>query len=313
MKEQACSVLLPIYNGSQFIESSINSILESMREIDELVMVNDGSDDISKKELKKLEKKDLRIKIINKSHSGLVKTLNYGIKHCENELIARADIDDKYSPKRVFEQVKFMATNPNCAAVFSDYQILSAEGRDLGVIPTSISPLLTQFSLLNPQRTPHPSVMFRKTAVTGLGGYRSEDFPAEDLSLWINLSKSFEIATIPVTLLYYTLHKANITSKYQKQMINNTSSLLEGFVRTLSIEAILDEAEETFEVYNSTTHSISRKILFHRDLSKYLKMSEAIGVRKLTKHARLFRQIIRPKSILSIIQLKEMQKARKSL
>ena len=313
MKEQACSVLLPLYNGSQFIDSSIKSILESMREIDELVLVNDGSDDISKEELKELEKSDSRIKVINKNHSGLVETLNYGIAHCDNDLIARADIDDKYSSKRISSQVQFMATNPNCAAVFSDYQILSADGRDLGVIPTAISPLLTRFSLLNPQRTPHPSVIFRKSAVIQVGAYSPDDFPAEDLSLWIKLSKSFEIATIPEILLFYTLHKANITSKHQDQMITRTRSLSEGFVKTVSIDAILDEAEETFEVYNSTTQSISRKILFFRDLSKYLKMSQKVGVNNFTKHAGLFKQVIQPDSILSIIDLKQMQNRRKSL
>ena len=40
-----------------------------MREIDELVLINDGSDDISKEELKELEKRDSRIKTINKNHS----------------------------------------------------------------------------------------------------------------------------------------------------------------------------------------------------------------------------------------------------
>ena len=313
MKEQACSVLLPLYNGSQFINASLKSILDSMRETDELVLVNDGSDDISKEELKKLEKKDSRIKVINKSHSGLVETLNYGIAHCENDLIARADIDDKYSPKRISKQVQFMAVNPNCAAVFSDYQILSADGRDLGIIPTAISPLLTRFSLLNPQRTPHPSVIFRKSAVIQVGAYSPDDFPAEDLSLWIKLSKSFEIATIPEILLFYTLHKANITSKHQDQMITRTRSLSEEFVKTLSIDAILNEAEEIFEVYNSITQSISRKILFFRDLSKYVKMSQKVGVNNFTKHAGLLKQIIQPDLILSIIELKQMQKRRKSL
>jgi glycosyltransferase involved in cell wall biosynthesis len=313
MKEQACSVLLPLFNGSQFINVSIKSILESMREIDELVLVNDGSDDISKEELKELEKRDSRIKVINKNHSGLVETLNCGIAHCENDLIARADVDDKYSSKRISRQVQFMATNSNCAAVFSDYQILSADGRDLGLIPTAISPLLTRFSLLNPQRTAHPSVIFRKSAVSQVGGYNFDDFPAEDLSLWIKLSKSFEIAAIPETLLFYTLHKTNITSKHQVQMITRTRSLSEGFVKTLSIDEILYEAEETFEIYNSTTQTIPRKLLFFRDLSKYLKMSQMVGVNKLTKHSRLFKQTIQPDSILSIIDLKRMQKRRKSL
>ncbi len=312
MKEQACSVLLPLYNGSKFINESVKSILESMREIDELVLVNDGSEDISKDALKKIELRDSRIKILNKDHSGLVETLNYGIRHCENELIARADVDDKYSPQRISRQVDFMIQNLNCAAVFSDYQIHSTDGRNLGIIPTAISPLLTRFSLLNPQRTPHPSVMFRKSAVNQVGGYRFEDFPAEDLSLWINLSKSFEIATIPETLLFYTFHKANITSKHQDQMIKRTRLLTEGFVKTLSIESILNEAEETFEVYDSVNQTISRKILFFRDLFKYLSMNQAVEFRKLTRHPALFQQIVRPNSILSIVKLIKMRNRRKS-
>ena len=96
-------------------------------------------------------------------------------------------------------------------------------------------------------------------------------------------------------------------------MIKKTRSLLDEFVKTLSIDAILDEAEKTFEVYNSTTQSMSRKILFFRDLSRYLKMSQAFRVRKLTKHTGLFKQIIQPNSIFSIIELKKEQKRRKSL
>jgi glycosyltransferase involved in cell wall biosynthesis len=284
-----------------------------MREIDELVLVNDGSDDISKEELKELEKMDSRIKVINKNHSGLVETLNCGIAHCENDLIARTDIDDKYSSKRISRQAQFMAMNPNCAAVFSDYQILSADGRDLGTIPTSISPRLTRFSLLNPQRTPHPSVMFRKTVVTGLGGYRSEDFPAEDLALWINLSKSFEIATIPETLLFYTLHKANVTNKHQDLMIVKTKLLLERFVKTLSLEDVLGEAEETFTVYSSLNLSNSRKILFLRDLLKFISLNEGVSFRKLSRHHKLFRQLVTSESIRTIMHLKEMQKRRKLL
>jgi glycosyltransferase involved in cell wall biosynthesis len=81
---QACSILLPLYNGALFLDDSLSSILASMRENDELVLINDGSEDISEEKLKKLEFRDSRIKIINKNHSGLVDTLNYGLRHCEN-------------------------------------------------------------------------------------------------------------------------------------------------------------------------------------------------------------------------------------
>ena len=313
MKVQACSVLLPLYNGSKFIDQSLNTILASMREIDELVLVNDGSEDISVEDLKKLEIRDSRIKIISKKHSGLVETLNYGIQHCENELIARADIDDIYSPKRISRQVLFMGENPNCAAVFSDYQIQDVSGRDLGIIPTAISPLLTRFSLINPQRTPHPSVMFRKSAVLEVNGYKSEYFPAEDLSLWIDLSKSFEIATIPETLLYYTLHGGNITSKNQSLMIAKTEYLTTSFRRKVSIEAILHEAEITFNIYDLTTQAMARKVLFFRDLSKYFRQNPEYRFTNLPKQISLFAQTLRPNLIPVVLDLKKMQKRRKTL
>ena len=40
MKIQPCSILLPIYNGSQFLKQSIDSNLETMRIEDELVVVS---------------------------------------------------------------------------------------------------------------------------------------------------------------------------------------------------------------------------------------------------------------------------------
>jgi glycosyltransferase involved in cell wall biosynthesis len=123
VNNQACSVLLPLYNGAHFIEEALTSNLEAMRDIDELLVVNDGSQDISKEALKKFESRDSRIRIINKRHSGLVETLNHGIKHCDNELIARADIDDKYSPMhKVFSFESTTDPTPWC-----DVQKISSE------------------------------------------------------------------------------------------------------------------------------------------------------------------------------------------
>lgn len=309
---QACSILLPLYNGALFLDDSLSSILASMRENDELVLINDGSEDISEEKLKKLEFRDSRIKIINKNHSGLVDTLNYGLRHCENELIARADIDDKYKLSRITKQAEFMALNPNCAAVFSDYQIHSMDGRNLGLIPTAISPILTRFSLLNPQRTPHPGVMFRRSAVYEVGAYSSADFPAEDLSLWIKLSKSFEISTIPETLLDYTLHRGNITSQNQNLMIKITDSLVNSIVKTFSIEAVLHDAQETFKIYDSTSHAIARKILFFRDLSKYLGLEQKqMMYFQVLKGFPLLVDVMKPNLLPTLINHRKMQKLRK--
>ncbi len=310
MTKQACSLLLPLYNGAKFINRSLPSILDSMRPMDELVIVNDGSTDISLSELKNLELSDPRIKVINKDHSGIVETLNQGLQHCENDFIARVDIDDIYNPKRISTQVAFMGANPNCAAVFSDYQILSKNCRDLGTIPTAVSPSLTRLSLVNPQRTPHSSVMFRKTALHEVGGYKQEDFPVEDLALWINLSHYFEIATIPETLLYYTLHPTNITKTNNSLMRIKTEYFVSKFARTIPIEEILDHVDKTFRIYDSTIYVIERKILFFRDLAKYCTYNQENKLIQISKQFTLLTQLIRPTLIPSLIQLKKMQRRR---
>lgn len=313
LTKEPCSVLLPLFNGSKFIHESLESIIPGMGSNDELLIINDGSEDISDSNLQSIKNIDSRINIINKHHSGLVETLNLGIKECTNELIARADVDDKYSPNRISIQADFMSKNPNCAAVFSDYEIRSANDDILGLLPTAISPLLTRFSLINPQRTPHPSVMFRKSAVQSVGSYKIGDFPAEDLSLWIDLSTSFEIATIPQTLLYYRSHKGNITNRFQNHMKEKTRNLITNHAKNLLINDILNDVEKTFAIYDANKNSMDRKILFLRDLVKYLRVTDKNEIATVIQHPAVssLRQVIRPSSAASISRLRRERKSRK--
>lgn len=313
LKEQSCSVLLPLYNSSQFIRESLDSIIPGLRENDELLIINDGSEDISAVSLLSLKKLDPRINVINKQHSGLVDTLNLGIKECRNELIARADIDDKYNPSRISLQAEFMFHHSNCAAVFSDYEIRSSKDDILGFIPTAITPLLTRFSLLNPQRTPHPSVMFRKSAVQAVGFYKKDDFPGEDLSLWIHLSANFEISTIPKTLLYYRINQSGITNRFQNQMVERTKTLVSKLAKSLLVDEVLDDIGRSFAIYEAHENSMDRKILFLRDLLKYMYISDKNDFSKVIKHPAVssLKHLMRPSAIRSISRLRREQRIRK--
>ena len=64
-KQPKISIFLPVYNKEEFLERSISSIQNQTFKNIEIVAVNDGSTDNSIKILKKLEKKDKRIKIFN--------------------------------------------------------------------------------------------------------------------------------------------------------------------------------------------------------------------------------------------------------
>ena len=71
----------PVYNSELFIKNTIDSVLNRPHKAFELIIINDGSEDNSLDIIKSYD--DPRIKLYNKSNSGLIETLNYGIKKCE--------------------------------------------------------------------------------------------------------------------------------------------------------------------------------------------------------------------------------------
>lgn len=88
------SVILPVYNAEKYISAALESLItQTLTEI-EIICVNDGSKDNSKQILQEFEKKDARIKIIDKENQGVWKARMDGIKKAEGEYITFIDSDD---------------------------------------------------------------------------------------------------------------------------------------------------------------------------------------------------------------------------
>jgi glycosyltransferase involved in cell wall biosynthesis len=300
--EIPCSILLPIYNGSKFLQRSILSNLLTMRPFDELLIINDGSEDISPTQLLEMENIDRRIHVINKAHTGLVETLNYGISCCQHEFIARADIDDLYDKNRIEIQMREMLRNIDYGAIFSDYTISTFQGQKIGTIPTAIFPTLTTLSLINPSRTPHPSVIYRKSKVLEVGGYLKSDFPAEDLSLWMRISQVSNIATVPEFLLNYTRHRKSITSNHQDVMTLKSKELVMKFVSHIPMKEVLAHGYDIASIYENYPESTARILLFYRDFLRLCKYSNHLDSSFLIKNLSLFKGALQIDSVPVIFQ-----------
>lgn len=268
-KRQPCTILLPLFNGSAFLVRSITNLCAIAGPQDEILIIDDGSVDISNQELKQLCDLDPRIVLHKCEHRGLVEALNYGIRVASHELIARADVDDIYEKDRIQLQVEYLENNPEISAVFSDYVMVSPSGANLGVFPSAISPELTSFSLFSSQRTAHPSVLYRKSAILSVGGYLQEDFPAEDLALWIRLVKVSKIGSIPQSLLKYTVHGSSITQTNQELMKRKSLRLRRQYGSSSDFTEILNSAGKLIGEYKGSVHRNLRILFFLEDLVNF--------------------------------------------
>lgn len=278
-----CTILLPLYNGAKFLDRSIENLLEMSEPRDEILIIDDGSTDLTEELISNLQKHDARINYIRCEHRGLVDTLNFGLHKASHELIARADVDDLYAPNRLTLQVQFLEANPEVTAVFTDYRMVDELGVSLGIYPSAVTPELTAFSLISSQRTAHPSVLYRRSSVIDAGGYQSKDFPAEDLGLWIRLLQYGNIATIPSIVLNYTVHGRSITNTRQVEMRKKSLELRKAFANQYPILDFLTKINTLLLEYKGLPYRNLRTFYLIHDLIVFNLLTDKRYYRKINK------------------------------
>lgn len=92
------SIIVPIYNMENFIESGINCLLQQTYTETEIILVDDGSKDNSLNKLNEMAKTDARIRVFTKPNEGAGPTRNFGIEQATGEYAYFFDIDDDLYP-----------------------------------------------------------------------------------------------------------------------------------------------------------------------------------------------------------------------
>ena len=127
------SIIMPYYKKNEFVMDSVDSILNQSYEKFEIIIVNDELSSESKLVLKKILKKDERIKIIeNHKNIGAGETRNNGIKFSKGEYIAFCDCDDLWKKDKLEKQISFMKLE-NIDFSHTAYEIIDEKDNKIGL------------------------------------------------------------------------------------------------------------------------------------------------------------------------------------
>ena len=267
--------LMPVKNGLKYLPVSVANILANSNLEDEIIIIDDGSTDKSTNFLRTAELEVPNLRVIYTKGIGLVNALNLGINESSNNWIARYDVDDTYPSNRVEKQKKLISSD--VAAIFCDYRLVLNNGKTSAIIPSAIDNLATIVSLLYSQQTPHPGVLLNREIIISVGGYLSNDFPVEDLSLWLRAARSGKLVSVPEVLLNYTL--SNLSTSGSRQKIVKAKKLEVITKYGLPFDLIRDnvsELSDTYLRYVSSPLVEERRILLLRNLRKLYKLQPEI-------------------------------------
>jgi glycosyltransferase involved in cell wall biosynthesis len=199
------SVLLPVYNGAETVNSAIRSTLKAMGKNDELLVLIQGSN-LDSYQIGEIS--DSRLQLFYEERGqGIAKALNILGQKASGEFIARMDQDDICLKSRFKKQIRAMHKY-NSDFVFSNAILFGTQIRPFGLIPQMPFGLKPRVSnLMLPLQNPfiHPTMLARRSVLEKLNYY--QESVAEDYDLWIRAaSQGYRLRKIPSYGLLYRVH-----------------------------------------------------------------------------------------------------------
>lgn len=234
MPESTVSVVIPAYNAEKCLGETLTSVLAQTRPADEILVIDDGSQDDTEKVAKSFGD---RIRYIRQANQGIAAARNTGIREARSEWIALLDHDDLMLPDKLQKQMAIIESRPELAVVYSSFDAFYPDGSTKHVAAFPAQKLWPAIRYRTPVLP--STAIIRRSALEEIGGFRNV-YCADDWDLWFRLIRRYSPKAfygVPETLTRYRQWENNESKKVEsvsRTVLQLTDSLLLADLRGFS-------------------------------------------------------------------------------
>jgi len=208
-KQLKISVCMAVCNGEKYLKQQLQSILVQLGEQDEMVIVDDASDDTSLQLIEAFQ--DSRIRVThNLENQGVILAFETALRNSKGDIIFLSDQDDIWHSNKVNTMLQVFQEKPNITLVTSDAELINEEGEMIAPSFFSLRGQFTAQVLPNLIKNKYHgcTLAFRKELLKKVLPF-PQDIPMHDA--WIGLINSIYGKTVYLDepLLQYRLHHHN--------------------------------------------------------------------------------------------------------
>lgn len=207
------TILMPVFNGSEYLSEAIESILNQTFGDFEFLVVNDGSTDASGEILQRYHCHDHRLRVYHQQHLGLIPSLNRGFHLAKGKYVARMDADDVSHPERIATQVAFMQSQPDCVLLGTAADLIDSTGNRLEAITPPHDCEVIKRTLHHGNAFIHGSIIMLHAAFDRAGGYRESAYLAEDYDLWCRVAQVWGVTNLTARLYSLRIHQGSVSAR----------------------------------------------------------------------------------------------------
>lgn len=205
------SVIIPVFNGSNYLEKAIESVLNQTYTNIEIIVVNDGSQDNGETERIALSF-GKSIQYYFKENGGVASALNLGISKMKGEYFSWLSHDDYFEPNKIEKQIKRLEeigdplavvygnyyiedmSQPEKSTIFHD-KVYDADILENGVFPVYLGLVAGG------------TVLFNRRHFETIGNFREDLITVQDYDFWFRLFRTCNISFISEPLMTIRWHE----------------------------------------------------------------------------------------------------------
>lgn len=263
MKKGLVSIITPVYNGQDFLERCIKSVLAQTYDNWELFLIDDGSSDNSVQVIEQYLEDD-RIKILrNESNSGIPATRNKGIESSNGEFIALLDQDDEWFPEKLQQQIQaFNELENSYGLLYSNLEVHFDNGevteRKKEIEPEPVIRKNLELMLLR-NLISSPTVLIKKEALDEVGLFdESIKWGGDDYDLWIRIAHKYKFFYIDEVLCIRHEHQQNYSGD-KKRMMFRTIELSEKYIKEFGVNPEIKKRLRSNHFYRFGVESLKKR------------------------------------------------------
>lgn len=251
------SIIIPVYNGENFIKDAVESAIGQTYKNIEVIVVDDGSSDSTRFIL---EPYMTKIRYFYKDNGGVSSALNYGISKMSGDYFSWLSHDDWFHKDKIFKQIEFFkkVKNPEKTVLFSDYFVVYDEypiciHRKIR-LKENFFTKKKYYSILRSQINGITAVIPKKL-ILQCGSFDESLKCVQDYDYWIRLANLADFRLVRSSLSYTRIH-----SRQDSRSRSKCSEEFNHFWISV-LELVPPEIRTTYEI---------NELLFYKKFLKFL-------------------------------------------
>ena len=205
MSNPIVSVVIPVYNGENYLRLALESVVGQTFQDFEIIVVDDGSKDSTPDIAQSFD----RVRYVRQENAGVAAAVNHGISLARGRYFAWLSHDDLWAPEKLSEQLRALQTVDSPAVCYTDIKLIDGEGK---VFDEKEAPLPERQAILRAVIRGEPVLFAAYSLICELrcfeqvGLYDLKKRHTQDADMLLRLARTFPFVRVPEKLMFVREH-----------------------------------------------------------------------------------------------------------